>query len=151
MDTLEAIKFNYIFRGLEPEQVSRVQNIIEIRNFNGGDTIVRQFEKNYDLMIVLEGAAKITTFSGDCIAEIGPGSLIGEMALIDDQPRSATVLAVGNTKVAVLPYEEFKRVLESDSGIAAKVILNLAKVLTQRLRTTNIQLDAALQRNPEDE
>lgn len=144
MDTFEAIKFNYIFRGLEENQLLAIEAIVDTRSYEGGDTIVRQFDRDYDLMIVAEGEARISSFSGETIATVGPGSLIGEMALIDDQPRSATVTAVGKTKVVVLPYESLKNVLAKDSDIAAKVVLNIAKVLTQRLRTTNMQLDAAL-------
>lgn len=144
MDAYEALKFNYVFRGLEPEQIGRVAHLIETKTFDGGEIIVRQFDRNFDLMIVMEGSAAIKSFSGETIAEVGPGSLIGEMSLIDDQPRSATVTAIGPTKVVVLPYDGLKVVLEQDSSIAAKVVLNIAKVLVQRLRTTNMQLDAAL-------
>lgn len=144
MDAFEALKVNYVFRGLESSQLDRIASVLETKVYEGGDVIVRQFDKNYDLMIVMDGGAAIKSFSGETIAEVGPGSLIGEMALIDDQPRSATVTAVGPTKVALLPYEGLKTVLAQDSDIAAKVVLNIAKVLVQRLRTTNMQLDAAL-------
>lgn len=148
MEAFEAIRSNYVFRGLEPDQLARIEAILQLRTYAGGDTIVRQFEKNYDLMIVMEGQARICSFSGETIAEVGAGSLIGEMALIDDQPRSATVTAMGPTQVAVLPYEDLKNVLAHDSAITAKIVLNIAKVLSQRLRTTNMQLDQQLSRRP---
>lgn len=144
MDIGEAIQSSYVFRNLEAHQLQAVKNAAIMRSFHGGDTLMRQFEKNYDLMIILEGAARITTYSGETIAEVSTGSLIGEMALIDDQPRSATVLAVGETKVAVLPYDSLKQILTGDHQLAYNVILNISKVLVQRLRTTNLQLDAAL-------
>lgn len=144
MDLIESIKHNYVFRGLNGFQINAVAGIVDIRVFDGGQPIARQFEKNSDMMIVIEGGAKITSFSGEEIAEIGPGSLIGEMSLIDDQPRSATVTAAGKTSVAVLPYEKLKGLMIDDRDLAAIVTLNIAKVLAQRLRNANVQLDAML-------
>ena len=103
MDVVEAIRFNYLFRGLSKEQTERVANIVEQRRYDGGETMVRQFDRDTDMMIVVTGGAKIKSFSGESLAEVGPGSVVGEVSLIDDQPRSATVVAVGTTVVAVLP------------------------------------------------
>lgn len=144
MDLFDTIQRNYIFRGLKDFQLTAIKNIVEQRVVDGGEQLVRQFEKNYDMMIVVEGSAKITSFSGEAIAEVGPGSVIGEMSLIDDQPRSATVTAVGKTLVAVLPYNALKQLIDDDRDLAAVITLNIAKVLAQRLRNSNMQLDSML-------
>src|SRR5690349_2094159 len=99
IDLADALKNTYMLRGLSPEQVEKVVSIAQSKDFQGGDTIVRQFSQDSDLMLVLEGDIRINSFSGDKIAEAGPGSIIGEMALVDEKPRSATVVSVGRSKL----------------------------------------------------
>lgn len=141
---MEAIRFNYLFRGLSKEQLDRIAEIVEQRRYDGGDTIVRQFDRDSDMMIIVTGGAKIKSFSGETLAEVGPGSVIGEVSLIDDQPRSATVVAVGTTTVAVIPGKKIADMVAQDVALKAQLVLNISKVLCQRLRTANVQLDAAL-------
>jgi CRP-like cAMP-binding protein len=110
----------------------------------GGDQILRQFGRDTDLMVVLKGAALIKTFSGDPIAEVGPGSVLGEISLIDTEPRSATVAAKGECTVAVIPSSGLQNLMRHDIGMRCVMMENLAKVLCQRLRTANVQLDGAM-------
>lgn len=145
MNKLEAIRSNYLFRGLPDETIDALADMAENRRFEGGETIVRQFDRNNDLMILLDGEARIRTFSGETIAELGPGSIFGEVSLVDDGPRSATVAAVGPTSVLAIPGEKLRQMMDRDSNLRATLVLNIARVLAQRLRTANIQLDAALQ------
>lgn len=145
MNQLEAIKHNYLFRGLPAETIDALAEIAETREFAGGETIVRQFDRNNDLMILLSGEARIKTFSGETIAELGSGSIFGEVSLVDDGPRSATVVAAGTTTVLAIPGDKLRQMMDRDSNLRATLILNIARVLAQRLRTANIQLDAALQ------
>ncbi|HRK21510.1 MAG TPA: cyclic nucleotide-binding domain-containing protein [Fimbriimonadaceae bacterium] len=144
MDVIGAIRFNYLFRGLSKEQIERVAEIVEQRKLDGGEIMVRQFDRDTDLMIIVTGGAKIKSFSGETLAEVGPGSVIGEVSLVDDQPRSATVVAVGTTVVAVIPGKKLGDLVNEDVALKAQLVLNIGKVLCQRLRTANVQLDAAL-------
>lgn len=144
MDIIEAIRFNYLFRGLTKEQIERIAGIVEQRKLDGGDVMVRQFDRDTDMMIIVSGGARIKSFSGESLAEVGPGSVIGEVSLVDDQPRSATVVAVGTTVVAVIPGKRLAELVNEDVSLKAQLVLNIGKVLCQRLRTANVQLDAAL-------
>jgi CRP-like cAMP-binding protein len=106
--------------------------------------IVRQFERDDDLIFILEGDARIKSFSGETVAEIGPGSVIGEVALIDSQPRSATVTSIGSTKIARIPGATVRNLMSKDAVVRATLTENIAKVLCRRLRAVNVQLDFAL-------
>ncbi len=144
VDLKEALKHNYLFRGLSDSQLEQMFALAKERAFTGGDVIMRQFDKNNDLMIVLSGTARIKTFSGETLAEVGSGSVIGEISLIDDQPRSATVVSVGPSSLAVIGAGPLAELLEQDVALKSQFLLNIGKLLCQRLRTANIQLDAAL-------
>lgn len=144
MNLPEALRSNYLFRGLKEAQQDSVINLAQERAFNGGDVMVRQFDKNSDLIVILSGEARIKTFSGETIAEVGPGSIVGEISLIDDQPRSATVVAVGPTVAAVLPSGSLRGLMAGDPTIKAQLLENIGKVLCQRLRAANIELDASM-------
>jgi len=141
MDLAKTLKFNYVFRGVPQPALAGLAASAEIRSYNGGDVLVRQFERSSDLLILLEGAARIKSFTGDTVAEFGPGSMIGEVALIDDQPRSATVIAVGHTQAAVLSGQILRAFLDSDPEIARIVMTNLSMILCKRLRSMNDHLD----------
>jgi len=144
VDVVEAIRFNYLFRGLTKDQIERIAEIVEQKRFDGGEVMVRQFDRDSDMMIIVTGGARIKSFSGEPLAEVGPGSVIGEVSLIDDQPRSATVVSVGTTVVALIPGKKLAAMADEDVALKAQLVLNISKVLCQRLRTANVQLDAAL-------
>ena len=144
MELPQALRDNYLFRGLSAAHIDEILAIASTKSFDGGDTILRQFGRDHDLMVVLKGLALIKTFSGDPIAEVGPGTVLGEVSLIDTEPRSATVTAKGACTVAVIPAEGLQNLMKHDIGMRCVMMENLAKVLCQRLRSANVQLDSAM-------
>jgi CRP-like cAMP-binding protein len=141
--TADIVRSSYLLSGLTPEQQEKVLALAEERGFDGGAQLVRQFAKDNDILILIEGKARVNSFSGDLIAEPGPGSVIGEMSLIDDKPRSATVVAVGKVLAAVIPNAKLWSLMEAEPAIGKQIILNLARILTERLRRANIDTDNA--------
>lgn len=117
------------------------------RPFDGGEILVRQFDKKSDLMIVARGKVCIKTFSGEVISELGPGGVFGEVSLVDDAPRSATVVAVGAGAVLVLSSDALTAALDSNVSLRAVVMENIARILCARLRAANVHLDAASSRH----
>ena len=131
-------------RGMDHDLVSRIADLADKKRFNGGDTIVRQFDKNSDLIIILGGTAQIKTFKDELIAEIGPGSIIGEISLVDEQPRSATVRSIQFTDVAIISAAKLHTLMSGDSELAAGVYKNIAQTLCTRLRHATIHLDGLM-------
>ena len=146
MDLNTALQNNYLMQGLNVAQISQIAQITSTKEFNGGETLVRQFAKDADLMIILDGSAKIKSFSGEEIAAAGPGSVIGEMSLIDEKPRSATVVAAGQVKAASISNSELWGLMDSEPQIAKVILLNIARILTARLRAANVALDEVVER-----
>lgn len=131
-------------RGLADEDIWKIAELAERKEFMGGDTIVRQFDKNSDLIIVLDGGAEIRTFGGEPITTVGPGSIIGEVSLVDEQLRSATVRSVQFTDAAIIPADKLREVLDGNAAIAAKVYRNIAQTLCTRLRHVTIHIDGLM-------
>lgn len=143
MDELaKTLSYNYVFRGLPRNVVAGFAAIADVRTYQGGDVLVQQLDFNSDVLILLEGQARIQSLSGEAVAEFGPGSIVGEISLIDEQPRSATVVAAGDVKAAVIPAEMFRGMLADDPPTAVTILMNISQVLCRRLRTMNVQIDA---------
>ncbi len=147
LDVHEALRSNYLMQGLSECQISDVANIATVKNFNGGDTIVRQFARDNDLLIVLAGKARINSFSGELIAEASEGSVIGEMSLIDDKPRSATVVSIGDSQMVTIPNQELWNLMNTEPEIAKVILFNVSRILTARLRAANVALDSVVDRS----
>lgn len=137
----DTIRHTYLLHGLSPDQIDAVAALANVREFDGGETIVRQFSRDAGVAIVLEGNVRVKGFSGETLCECGPGSIVGEMALVDDQPRSANVVSIGKSKIAVIPSDKLWALLDSDAELARTLLHNLCRVLSMRLRTANIHLD----------
>ena len=72
-----------------------------------------------------------------CIAQLGAGDSFGEMALVDDNPRSASIQAVEPTELLVLPVETFRRLLTEQPSLAVALLSQVSRVLSQRVRYLN--------------
>ena len=126
------------------EQIGEIVALAQTRKHSGGDTIVRQFDRNSDLIVILDGNAQILTFKEESVGELGPGSIVGEISLIDEQPRSATVRSMHFTEVAVIPANALRALLDRSPAIAACVYRNIAQTLCTRLRVATINLDGLM-------
>ncbi len=107
--------------------------------FEEGDT-----EDNNYMVLVLDGQVRATSagLPGEevVISVIGPGSLIGEMGVIDGGPRSATCTALTDVKLGVLSREAFMGLIKTHPASASRLALALSKGLADRLRESNRRL-----------
>ncbi len=137
-----------MFGDLDPGQLSEVVHIMQIRRIGSGQPIFREGDPGDAWYVIFEGAADVTK-NGDfgppkVIAEIGPRACFGEMAMLDHSPRSASVVARGETTVFRFPRDAFEVLLAEDNIAAYKLVYQIAKVLTVRARNTTQQLSDAL-------
>lgn len=138
---LDTFKKNYLVVGLGDEAVKEIAGLATVETFVAGDDIIRQSEKDRDLFVILAGRVNILTSTGDKLAEIGPGGVLGEIALIDDQPRSANAVCIGQVQAARVPAKEFRALMNKNRDMGFVVLANLARVLCMRLRSASIRLD----------
>lgn len=114
----------------------------EYQNFMPGEVIFHEGDGGFTMYVIAEGQVKVQTGQGHksvTLAELGPGEVLGEMALVTDEPRSATAVAVTQTKLRAYQVDELVKMLEENPGIAVRII----ELLAERLRKTNQLLTEA--------
>ena len=110
---------------------------VETTNFAAGEHVFREGDHGEIMFVVIEGEVEI--LEGLTLLEVaGPGSIIGEMALIDDEPRSASVVARTNVKLVPVNRRRFEFMVQETPFFA----LTVMKILADRLRATNARLPA---------
>lgn len=139
LDTLKRIP---LFRHLTYQELVKVLNITYLEEFTGGADIVREGTEGEELYIILSGRVVVKK-GGQEIVELHPGVHFGEMALVDQSPRSATVCAKDPTRVLVIGRKQFYGLIRKEPVLAVKLLWSFVQVLSHRLRETNEQLQGA--------
>lgn len=128
-----------LFSTLNPRELKTVDGLLHERSFLQDEVIFDQGEEGQALYIIESGKVLICRqgqSAGGKIAELGPGRLFGELALLDNSPRVAQARAVESCTLAVLFRADFLGLLETHAVIASKISLQLARHIGQRLRET---------------
>jgi CRP-like cAMP-binding protein len=129
---------------MDDEQLEVLNGIAESRSYRDGEPILMQFDINKDLYILASGRANILTGIGEPIGVIKPGMPVGEMAFLDDKPRSVSIVSVGPSDAIILPSGPLWRILQDREDIAVKALLNISRVLCARLRSANNNIAALM-------
>lgn len=125
-----------LFSGLTNNDLRKLESFTHFRHFLPGEIVFDRGEEAQALYAILSGRV-IICHPGEAempIAELGAGSFFGELALLDDSPRSAQARAAVDTELAAFSRGDFERLLDSHSRIAFSIALQLARNLGQRLR-----------------
>src|SRR5947199_6767953 len=104
-DTLARVD---LFRGLDKKDLRILAASCQERKYSAGSTLIKQGDMGVGLYIIKEGTVRVTRSSSpggpeEELNTLGAGSVLGEMALLDDLPRSATVTAVDDVTALLLP------------------------------------------------
>jgi CRP/FNR family transcriptional regulator, cyclic AMP receptor protein len=118
-----------LFADLDRRELQGVASSMKERTFNPGQTIAAEGQTGIGFFVIAEGTAKVTQ-GGEERATLGPGDYFGEIALIDDGLRTASVTADSELKAYGLTSWEFRPLVESNASIAWKLL----KTMAARLR-----------------
>jgi CRP-like cAMP-binding protein len=132
-----------LFEDLDDRSMRAIQNVMVERSYAPGQDIVRQGDTGVGAFIIRSGRCEVLQERGSeqvRIGELGPSDFFGEMALLDEFPRSATVRAVEPTTCLGITRWDFRGILESHPQIA----LGILPVLTKRLRNAERQAAEAM-------
>lgn len=141
MKELIALKRVPLFSTLTLEQLGSIDRLMVTRTYAKGEPIFTKGDVGSELFVVLEGEIRVhLDHEGRevTMARIGPSMVLGEMAVFDEQPRSASAQASTDTTVRVLRRDKLRAVVHEHP----EVLLEFIKNLTQRIRVMNEQLQA---------
>ncbi len=138
MDIKELFRTIELFDGLTDSEFDEIAAICDEKTYRKGRALCNEGEVGGEFFIIKEGAVEVTVSEQKAprvIINLGTGQIIGEMALVDRGPRSATVRAIHEPTVAlVIRYDEFHRLCNHNTHIGYLIMLNLAADLSFKLR-----------------
>jgi CRP-like cAMP-binding protein len=127
LDLLQRIP---LFAGFDRHHVERLGMLTEEVDVPAGKVLIRQGELGDDLMIIYSGLVAVER-DGIKVNELGPGDFFGEIALLEQGPRTATVTTETPSRLLVINHRDFHAVMDEFPEVAARVMSTLA----HRLRT----------------
>jgi CRP/FNR family cyclic AMP-dependent transcriptional regulator len=147
----EILKNIYLFKEFTHEELEPIQELCKLEKHNAGDTIFFQGDEAKSLFIIQFGSVHVQqkAKSGDNIevTMIGTGSHFGEMPFLDNERRSATVVAAEKCELIQIDYFNLRSYLGTTTTVSSKFYKNLASFLCGRLRMTTIDLSFAREKN----
>jgi len=141
---MEVLKKIPLFRHLTYKEQTAVLSITTTRSYAEGEEIIREGQPGHDLYIVIKGRVVVEK-GGMEIAELFSGGHFGEMGLVDNAPRSATIRAAEPTRVMLISRSELMALMKRESILAVKMLWSFVQVLADRLRAANFELSEARQ------
>src|SRR6266550_859843 len=131
-----------LFAELDDRELASVAAVAKTRRYAKDDVIFHADENGDVFCLIREGQVKVTMISPEgkeiILSMLGPGDFFGEMALLDDEPRSATVIATEALEVVTIWRTDFLQILTENFSIAKKVLAELSK----RLRNASNRIES---------
>ncbi|MCM2256417.1 MAG: Crp/Fnr family transcriptional regulator [Vicinamibacteria bacterium] len=129
-----------IFSELTPAELESLARVCSRRQCRKNGVVLYEKDPGDTLFVIVSGRVKVGIQGDDgrevILSVIGPGEFFGEMALLDDEPRSATAVATEDCELLTLSRADFQQVIQGHSSILA----GLVRVLSARLRRANSQI-----------
>jgi CRP-like cAMP-binding protein len=122
-DDLKGLAF---FEGWTDDELEHFERIASRTSFAAGDTLIREGESGHPFLILVAGEARVTQ-SGKPLRELREGDHAGELALLDDAPASATVVASSSVEALVLYQRDFHNLLETIPSLGRRILATLAR------------------------
>ena len=129
-----------VFETLADDDLERVAEVAVARSFHGGDVIFREGDESDTCYVVRKGHARAVRVHPDgrelSLAHFGPGDIFGELAMFDNESRSATVEALDRLEAVAITGPDMRRLMREHSDMAVKLVISLGR----RLRDANERL-----------
>jgi CRP-like cAMP-binding protein len=120
-----------LFSGLSKRQLKRLSRLFKERHFAGGRPVVKQGEMSgVGFFVISEGEASVTV-DGTFVRRLGPGDYFGELALISQQVRAATVTADGPLTCQVITFWDFRSFAKDNPEVGWKLLEQVVDLLTE--------------------
>jgi CRP-like cAMP-binding protein len=119
-----------LFHGLSTKEMTRVARVAEEVSLPAGSVIAEEGQPGDAFYLLADGAALVRR-NGKKIATLGTGDFFGEMSLLDEGPRSATVELVRDSTLLVMRHQDFTGIISEFPGVAQKMLKGLAARLRE--------------------
>ena len=140
LPTVELLGRVPVFAPLAPDDLALVAEVSHPRRFGAGEVVFREGDESNTCYVIRSGHARAVREHADgrqiALAEFGPGDIFGELAMFDDERRSATVVATDELEVLAILGRDMRRLMHQHAGIAVQLAIGLAR----RLRAANERL-----------
>ena len=140
--SVTALKTLPAFQGLSPERLDGVSRIAVMRRVSRGTAVVLAGDATDYVYFVLNGSLKVTVSDEDgrevILTIIGQGDIFGEMGVVDESPRSASVVAVSAADLVQISQADFRRLLQDNFEICLRVMAHLS----HRLREADRKIES---------
>jgi CRP-like cAMP-binding protein len=135
-----------LFQSLPGEKLRKVADIARHRDVAAGEVIFREGDSGDEMYLLLSGKVRISKnlegVGEEALTILEPGSYFGEMALIDDSPRSADARAHSACALGILRRDDLDQLMFVDKDLAYDLLWNFVRTMAVRLRETNEKIKA---------
>jgi CRP/FNR family transcriptional regulator, cyclic AMP receptor protein len=142
-----------LLENFSPAEVRLLAHFMEVYRAEPGMEIIREGEGGDFMLMVVEGRIDVNKRdrwnTPQHIAQVEAGRTLGEMSMIDGEPRFATCVALEKSLIAVLDRESLARIIVEEPLLGAKLLMELVLMLSQRLRATSEKLLGLMDEQPE--
>jgi len=128
-----------LFRYLSYRELVTLMNLTYVRTAREGEVIIEENVIGDEMFLLVQGEVRVSKGDQE-IARLPQGSNFGEMALIDNAPRSATITSIGPARLLVIGRKQFYEFIRKDPPSGIKLLWSFLQILTSRLRSTDEQL-----------
>jgi CRP-like cAMP-binding protein len=132
-DTVNLLRRVPLFSDLDNKELQGIANSMKQRTFSSGQEIAVEGESGVGFFVIEDGEAKVTVH-GDEVRRLGPGDYFGELALISQGARTATVTADTDLRTYGMTFWDFRPLVEDTPGIAWKLLQGAVKQYDQSQR-----------------
>lgn len=138
------------FAEFSHDDISSLAGYMDIYRAQPGDIIIREGDGDDFMLLLIDGAVDILKKGlrqeQQHMTSVGPGMTLGEMSMIDGEPRFATCLATQTTTFAVLTRDNMAKIILDHPRLGAKILVKLVTMLSLRLRQTSARLLQSMER-----
>lgn len=123
---LEMLRGVPLFAAMRQRDLEAVERLVDTVDLPAGQTLMRQGATGNEMFVIASGSVSVDR-NGNEVATLGPGDVVGEMSLLSEGPRLATVTTLEPTTVFVLGHREFHTLLEDSAELRQCIFDSLAK------------------------
>jgi len=144
MSVAQLVKGCPLFHEIYDEEIEEIIKDCFVASFKPGDLIIKQGDTSSDICVILTGEAEVVVHKGASkfsIVKLGRGDLFGELVLINETQRTADIVAIEDTDILVMTYENFFSHFSTKPQVFALMILNVTRLITKRLKASNLKIE----------